>query len=63
MDWLVEEFKKDQGIDLRNDRMALQRLKESAEKAKMRAQLDAADGDQPSVHHADQSGPKHLVIT
>jgi molecular chaperone DnaK len=35
MDWLVEEFKKDQGIDLRNDRMALQRLKEAAERAKI----------------------------
>src|SRR6266481_4226009 len=55
IDWLVEEFKKDQGIDLRNDRQALQRLKEAAEKAKTELNL-------PFIT-ADQSGPKHLVIT
>jgi molecular chaperone DnaK len=63
MDWLVEEFKKDQGIDLRNDRMALQRLKESAEKAK----IELSSTQQTEVNlpfiTADQSGPKHLVIT
>jgi molecular chaperone DnaK len=63
MDWLVEEFKKDQGIDLRNDRMALQRLKESAEKAK----IELSSTQQTEINlpfiTADQSGPKHLVIT
>jgi molecular chaperone DnaK len=62
MDWLVEEFKKDQGIDLRNDRMALQRLKESAEKAK----IELSSTQQTEINlpfiTADQSGPKHLVI-
>ena len=51
IDWIAEEFKKEHGIDLRKDRMALQRLKEAAEKAKMRAVHDAADRDQPAVHH------------
>src|SRR5216117_4049499 len=63
MDWLVEEFKKDQGIDLKNDRMALQRLKESAEKAK----IELSSTQQTEINlpfiTADQSGPKHLVIT
>src|SRR5436190_14918330 len=62
MDWLVDEFKKDQGIDLRKDRMALQRLKEAAEKAK--CELSTAmetDINLPFVT-ADQSGPKHLNI-
>ncbi len=51
MDYLADEFKKDQGIDLRKDRMALQRLKEAAEKAK--CELSTVDGDrhQPAVHH------------
>ena len=51
IDWIADEFKKEHGIDLRKDRMALQRLKEAAEKAKMRAVDDAADRDQPAVHH------------
>jgi len=63
MDWLVEEFKKDQGIDLRNDRQALQRLKEAAEKAK----IELSSTQQTEINlpfiTADQSGPKHLVIT
>jgi molecular chaperone DnaK len=63
IEWLVEEFKKDQGIDLKNDRMALQRLKESAEKAK----IELSSTQQTEVNlpfiTADQSGPKHLVIT
>jgi molecular chaperone DnaK len=63
MDWLVDEFKKDQGIDLRGDRMALQRLKESAEKAK----IELSSTQQTEVNlpfiTADASGPKHLVIT
>ncbi|MDQ2912859.1 MAG: molecular chaperone DnaK, partial [Chloroflexota bacterium] len=63
MDWLVEEFKKDQGIDLKNDRMALQRLKESAEKAKIElSSTQQTEINLPFVT-ADQSGPKHLVIT
>ena len=62
IEWLVEEFKKDQGIDLRNDRQALQRLKEAAEKAK----IELSSTQQTEVNlpfiTADQSGPKHLVI-
>src|SRR6059036_3762847 len=60
MDYLADEFRKDQGIDLRKDRMALQRLKEAAEKAKI--ELSSAmetDINLPFVT-ADQSGPKHL---
>ena len=60
IDYLADEFKKDQGIDLRNDRMALQRLKEAAEKAK--CELSTAmetDINLPFVT-ADQTGPKHL---
>jgi molecular chaperone DnaK len=62
MDYLVLEFKKDQGIDLRSDKMALQRLKEAAEKAKM--ELSTAmetDINLPFVT-ADASGPKHMNI-
>src|SRR5213593_1373689 len=63
IEWLIEEFKKDQGIDLRNDRMSLQRLKESAEKAK----IELSSTQQTEINlpfiTADQSGPKHLVIT
>jgi len=62
MDWLVEEFKKDSGIDLRNDKMALQRLKESAEKAKI--ELSSAMETEINLPFitADASGPKHLVM-
>jgi molecular chaperone DnaK len=63
IDWLIEEFKRDQGIDLKNDRMALQRLKESAEKAK----IELSSTQQTEINlpfiTADQAGPKHLVIT
>jgi molecular chaperone DnaK len=62
IDYLADEFKKDQGIDLRNDKMALQRLKEAAEKAKM--ELSTAmetDVNLPFIT-ADASGPKHLNI-
>jgi molecular chaperone DnaK len=62
MGYLADEFKKDQGIDLRNDKMALQRLKEAAEKAKM--ELSTAmetDINLPFIT-ADASGPKHLNI-
>jgi molecular chaperone DnaK len=60
IDWMVVEFKKDQGIDLSQDRMALQRLKEAAEKAKMElSTLAETDINLPFVT-ADQTGPKHL---
>ena len=62
MDYLADEFKKDQAIDLREDRLALQRLKEAAEKAK----IELSSGQQTEVNlpfiTADQSGPKHLNI-
>lgn len=62
IDWLVDEFKKDQGIDLSNDPMALQRLKEGAEKAKVELSTTSeTDINLPFVT-ADQSGPKHLNI-
>jgi molecular chaperone DnaK len=62
MDYLADEFKKDQGIDLRNDRMALQRLKEAAEKAKIELSSSVeTDINLPFVT-ADASGPKHLNI-
>ena len=62
IDWLVEEFKKDQGIDLRNDRQALQRLKEAAEKAKIELSTTMQTEVNLPFITADQSGPKHLVI-
>jgi molecular chaperone DnaK len=62
IDWLVEEFKKDQGIDLRNDRQALQRLKEAAEKAKIELSSTMQTEVNLPFITADQSGPKHLVI-
>ncbi len=62
IDYLADEFRKDQGIDLRNDKMALQRLKEAAEKAKSRAFGSMeTDINLPFVT-ADASGPKHLNI-
>ncbi|MFP5520333.1 MAG: molecular chaperone DnaK [Bdellovibrionia bacterium] len=62
LEWMVEEFKKDQAIDLRNDKMALQRLKEAAEKAKI--ELSTAQESEINLPFitADQSGPKHLQI-
>ncbi|MGH7197905.1 MAG: molecular chaperone DnaK [Candidatus Omnitrophota bacterium] len=63
MDWLADEFKKQEGIDLRKDRMALQRLKEAAEKAK----CELSSNQQTEVNlpfiTADSSGPKHLTMT
>jgi molecular chaperone DnaK len=60
MDWLVTEFKRDQAIDLSKDPMALQRLKEAAEKAKMElSTTQSTDINLPFIT-ADQSGPKHL---
>jgi len=62
MDWLCDEFKRDQGIDLRQDRMALQRLKEAAEKAKIElSSVQQTDINLPFIT-ADASGPKHLNI-
>jgi molecular chaperone DnaK len=62
IDYLADEFKKEQGIDLRNDRLALQRLKEAAEKAK----IELSSSMQTEVNlpfiTADQTGPKHLNI-
>ncbi len=62
IDYVADEFKKDQGIDLRNDKMALQRLKEAAEKAKCELSSSMeTDVNLPFIT-ADQSGPKHLNI-
>ena len=62
MDYLADEFKKDQGIDLRNDVLALQRLKEAAEKAKI--ELSSSQQTEVNLPYitADASGPKHLAI-
>ena len=51
IDYIVDEFKKEQGVDLSKDVLALQRLKEAAEKAKIELSSLAADRDQPAVHH------------
>ncbi|MEC8043999.1 MAG: molecular chaperone DnaK [Verrucomicrobiota bacterium] len=63
IDWLIEEFKNDQGVDLSGDPMAMQRLKEEAEKAKMSlSSSQSTDINLPFIT-ADASGPKHLNIT
>jgi len=62
MDYLVAEFKKDQGIDLINDKMALQRLKEAAEKAKMELSTTMETDINLPFITADASGPKHMNI-
>ncbi len=62
MDWLVDEFKRDQGIDLRKDRMALQRLKEAAERAKIELSSSQESEINLPFITADASGPKHLVL-
>lgn len=62
MDWLVEEFKKDQGIDLKNDKMALQRLKEAAEKAKIELSTAMETEINLPFITADATGPKHLLM-
>ncbi len=63
VDWIADEFRKEQGIDLRKDRMALQRLKEAAERAK----IELSSAMQTEINlpfiSADASGPKHLVMT
>jgi molecular chaperone DnaK len=63
VDWLVSEFKKDQGIDLSHDRQALQRLKEAAEKAKIELSATVSTEINLPFITADQSGPKHLNLT
>jgi molecular chaperone DnaK len=63
INYLVEEFQKEQGVDLRNDSMAMQRVKEAAEKAKI--ELSSAQSTEVNLPYitADATGPKHLVIT
>lgn len=61
-DWLVAEFKKESGVDLTKDKMALQRLKEAAEKAKMELSTTMETEINLPFITADQSGPKHLLI-
>lgn len=63
VDWLADTFRKEQGIDLRNDRMALQRLKEAAEKAKIELSSTRQTEINLPFITADASGPRHLVIT
>jgi molecular chaperone DnaK len=63
MDWIAEEFKKEHGIDLRKDRMALQRLKEAAEKAKCELSTTLQTEINLPFITADANGPKHLVLT
>jgi molecular chaperone DnaK len=62
MDWIVTEFKKDQGIDLGRDKMALQRLKEAAEKAKVELSTTMETEINLPFVTADASGPKHLAM-
>ena len=62
IEWIVEEFKRDQGIDLSNDKMALQRLKEAAEKAKIELSSTMETEINLPFVTADQSGPKHLAM-
>ncbi|HIF63187.1 MAG TPA: molecular chaperone DnaK [Deltaproteobacteria bacterium] len=62
MDYLVKEFKKDQGVDLSKDKMALQRLKEAAEKAKCELSTSAETDINLPFITADQAGPKHLNL-
>jgi molecular chaperone DnaK len=62
IEWIIEEFKRDQGIDLANDKMALQRLKESAEKAKIELSTAMETEINLPFITADASGPKHLVM-
>jgi molecular chaperone DnaK len=63
IDWMADEFRKEQGIDLRNDRMALQRLKEAAERAKIELSSSMQTEINLPFITADASGPKHLVMT
>ncbi len=61
--WIVEEFQRDQGIDLRDDRLALQRLREAAERAKVELSTVAQTEINLPFITADHAGPKHLVMT
>ena len=61
MDWIVDDFKKDEGVDLRNDAMALQRVKEAAEKAKIELSTNMESEINLPFITADANGPKHLV--
>jgi len=63
IDWIAEEFKKENSIDLRNDKMALQRLKEAAEKAKCELSSNMQTEINLPFVTADSSGPKHLTLT
>ena len=63
IDWLAGEFRKEQGIDLRSDRMALQRLKEAAERAKIELSSSMQTEINLPFITADASGPKHMVMT
>jgi molecular chaperone DnaK len=63
IDWMIEEFKKDQGIDLRSDRTALQRLKDEAEKAKVELSTTQQTEINLPFITADASGPKHMAMT
>ncbi len=63
IDWLLSEFKRDQGIDLRADQQAMQRLKEAAEKAKIELSSTLQTEINLPYITADQTGPKHLVVT
>ena len=63
MDYLVEEFKKEQGVDLKNDMLALQRLKDSAEKAKIELSSTQSTSINLPYITADANGPKHMNIT
>ena len=62
IEWIIDEFKKDQGIDLSHDKMALQRLKEAAEKAKIELSTAMETEINLPFVTADQSGPKHLAM-
>lgn len=62
LEWMITEFKKDQAIDLKNDKMALQRLKEAAEKAKIELSSSMETEINLPFITADQSGPKHLQM-
>src|SRR5581483_898438 len=63
MDWIIAEFRKEQGIDLSQDRMALQRVREAAEKAKVElSSTQTTEINLPFIS-ADASGPKHLAMT
>jgi molecular chaperone DnaK len=63
INWLADEFRREQGIDLRQDKMALQRLKEAAEKAKKELSSSMQTEINLPFITADQSGPKHLTVT